>query len=383
MSLPTPTPDALRHSAALCALIREEIDAAGGWIPFSRYMALALYASGLGYYAAGARKFGAAGDFITAPELSPLFAQTLARQVTELMAHSAPHLIEAGAGSGALAVELLLALEQFDAVPDRYDILELSPDLIERQRERLAASAPHLASRVRWLEALPETFSGVVIGNEVLDAMPTERVIWREDGIFSLGVAVSEDRFIWQARPAEGTLLAAAQALASALPKPYESETPLAASAWVRSWGTIIERGALLLIDYGFPAAEFYHPDRSQGTLKCHYRHHALDDPFFHPGLVDITTHVDFTAIAQAGADAGLEVLGYTSQANFLLNCGLLEVMQHSPGEDAQASARQSHAANMLLSPAEMGELFKVIALGRGVGGPLMGFSRGDRTHRL
>lgn len=382
MTLPTPDPIALKISAALTEHIAAEIDAAGGWISFARYMELALYAPGLGYYAAGSRKLGAAGDFITAPELSPLFARTLSREIAELLSGSAPHLIEVGAGSGALAVELLLALEALGALPERYDILELSADLIERQRESIASRAPHLASRVHWLNGLPPTFSGVVIGNEVLDAMPAERVCWREEGIFCRGVAREGNAFIWQDRPAEGALLAAAESLAPGLPRPYVSEINLAASAWVRGWGSILNRGALLLIDYGFPAAEFYHPDRAQGTLMCHYRHHSLDDPFFYPGLSDITTHVDFTAVAQAAVDGGLEVLGYTSQANFLMNCGVLELMGNGP-DDAKARAQQSHAANMLLSPAEMGELFKVIAVGRGVAGPLAGFMRGDRVHRL
>ena len=383
MTLPLPEADAARHSAALTSHITAAISAAGGWISFARYMELALYAPGLGYYSGGARKFGAEGDFITAPEISPLFARTLSRQVADLMAQSSAHLIEAGAGSGALAVELLLTLEGMGAQPERYDILDLSADLIERQREALAARAPHLLPRVRWLDRLPEKFSGVVIGNEVLDAMPAERVCWREDGIFCRGVALNNERFTWQDRPAQGALLAAAQALAPTLPTPYVSEINLAANAWVRGWGDIIERGALLLVDYGFPAAEFYHPDRSQGTLMCHYRHHTLDDPFFYPGLSDITTHVDFTAVAQAAADGGLDVLGYTSQASFLMNCGMLEVMGQTTTDDAKAQAKQSHAANMLLSPAEMGELFKVIGLGRGIDAPLAGFARGDRTHRL
>ncbi|MEY3201927.1 MAG: hypothetical protein RIR70_1477, partial [Pseudomonadota bacterium] len=378
-----PSADAARHSDALCQHIRADIVAQGGWISFARYMALALYAPGLGYYAAGAQKFGAAGDFITAPELSPLFARTLARQVAQIMAGSAPCIIEAGAGSGVLAVEMLLALEALGALPERYEILELSAELIARQRDLITQRAGHLAHRVHWLDALPQKFSGVVIGNEVLDAMPAERVCWRDEAIFCVGVALEGERLAWAERPAESALLQAAQALSPQLPKPYQSEINLAASAWVRGWGERIERGALLLIDYGFPAAEFYHPERNQGTLMCHYRHHALDDAFFYPGLTDITTHVDFTAIAQAAVDSGMEVLGYTSQANFLMNCGVLEVMNDGATDDPKTRARQSHAANMLLSPAEMGELFKVIAVGRGVIAPLMGFSRGDRVHRL
>lgn len=381
MNLPTPSPDAHAHSEALCQHLSNEIDAAGGWLPFSRYMALALYSPGLGYYSGGAHKFGHRGDFVTAPELSPLFARTLARQVAPLMAHSAAHLLEAGAGTGALAADLLLALEDLSALPERYDILELSAELKARQRTTIGERAAHLLDRVRWLDRLPTRFSGVVIGNEVLDAMPVDCVTWGERGIGCQGVARAGQGFAWQARPADGALLAAAQHLAP--PRPYTSEIGLAARAWVGAWGEILEHGALLLIDYGFPAAEFYHPDRATGTLMCHYRHHAHTDPFCWPGLTDITAHVDFTAMAQAAFDSGLEVLGYTSQATFLMNCGVLEILERDLPEAPQARAQHTQAANLLLSPAEMGELFKVLAIGRGLPGGLIGFQRGDRTHRL
>ena len=383
MNLPTPALLAQQASAALTRLILDEIDQAGGWIPFSRYMALALFAPGLGYYSGGARKFGTDGDFVTAPEITPLFGHTLARQLAPLMAQSAPHVMEVGAGTGALAADLLLSLEALGSLPARYDILELSAELAERQRETLAARAGHLLDRVHWLTALPTHFSGVVVGNEVLDAMPADSVCWREEGVFCRGVVREGEGFAWAERPAHGALLAGAESLAPGLPLPYTSEIHLASGAWVRSIGAMLSTGAVVLIDYGFPAAEFYHPERSQGTLMCHYRHQAHGDPFQWPGLTDITTHVDFTAIAQAAVDAGLEVLGYTSQASFLMNCGVLSVMEAQPMADAKARAQQSHAVNMLLSPAEMGELFKVIALGRGVDPDLIGFARGDRVHRL
>ncbi|MBI4990167.1 MAG: SAM-dependent methyltransferase [Rhodocyclales bacterium] len=382
MSLPLPDTAAAESSARLVARIVAEIDKAGGWIPFSRFMELALYAPGLGYYSGGARKFGGAGDFVTAPELSPLFAQTLAAQVAQLMAASAPHLLEAGAGSGALALGLLLELERRGALPEHYDILELSGELRARQQETLARGAPHLAGRVRWLDALPESFSGAVVANELLDALPVDIVAWREEGIFERGVALEDGAFAWRERPAAGALLAVSQGLTFVRP-PYVSEINLAARAWIAEWGRILQCGALLLIDYGFPQREYYHPQRAEGTLMCHYRHHAHGDPFWLPGLNDITAHVDFTAVAEVGHDAGLDVLGYTSQAQFLLNCGLAQLLEQRQADGATAYAALASGAQKLISPAEMGELFKVLALGKGIGEPLLGFAHGDRCHAL
>ncbi|MBA3902125.1 MAG: hypothetical protein C0522_00370 [Rhodocyclaceae bacterium] len=382
MSLPTPDPAALAHSNRLRDHIRHAIRQAGGWISFARYMDLALYAPGLGYYSGGARKFGASGDFVTAPELSPLFAQTLAAQVAQIMATSAPNIVEAGAGSGALAAGLLQELARQGSLPERYAIIELSGELRERQRENIAGRAPELAGRVAWLDTLPESFSGAVLGNELLDALPTHVVAWREDGIAERGVALDDtDRFVWRERPAESALLAAAQALP--VEPPYVSEINLAARAWAAEWGRILQRGALLLIDYGFPRREYYHPQRAEGTLMCHYRHHAHGDPFWLPGLNDITAHVDFTSIIEAGHDAGLELLGYTSQAQFLLNCGMTDMLARSRPEDTARYLPLAAAAQKLISPSEMGELFKVMALGRGIDEPLVGFLRGDRGAAL
>ena len=381
-SLPRPDPAALAASASLVRHIAGEIAAGGGWIPFSQFMALALYAPGLGYYSGGAQKFGAAGDFITAPELTPLFARSLAVQAAEIMAASASDIIEVGAGSGILAAELLLALAAADALPAHYRILELSAELQERQRQTLAARAPHLAGRVEWLTHLPQSFSGLVIGNEVLDAMPVSLVSWTEAGIFERGVVEAEGTpFAWQDRPAQGAVLAAAQALE--VEAPCLSEIALAAAAWVSEWGRIIDRGALLLIDYGYPQREYYHAMRSRGTLLCHYRHHHHEDPLWLPGLNDITAHVDFTAIAGAAFDAGLEVLGYTTQAQFLLNCGITDLLAGLLDQGDRIYLSASRAVGKLLSPAEMGEQFKVIALGRGIAPALRGFSQGDRCHAL
>ncbi len=377
--LPIPPAAALELSARLHALIREDIAAAGGWISFARYMELALYAPGLGYYSAGSRKLGPAGDFVTAPELSPLFGRALARQLAELRQQDLPDILELGAGSGALAAVLLAELAALDALPERYAILELSADLRERQRRHLLTTVPHLAGRVQWLDALPEQFSGVILGNEVLDAVPAQRIRSDDGAIAELGVRVVDHELVWAQQPAGDALAAAARALN--LPDDYETELNPAADALVGSLAQRLKRGILLFIDYGFPAHEFYHPQRNRGTLMCHYRHHAHADPFLWVGLQDITTHVDFSAIAQAGA--GLDLLGYTGQAQFLINCGITELLAAVPATDAARYAPLAAQAQKLLSPAEMGELFKVIALGRDIAVPLLGFRRGDRSHML
>lgn len=389
-TLPEPSAEARAASIALCERIAAEIQAAGGWIPFSRYMELALYTPGLGYYSGGAQKFGAAGDFITSPEITPLFSRTLAIPATQIMAQSTQRILEIGAGSGALAVELLLELERLDNLPDEYLILDLSGELRARQQATLRERTPQLLGRVVWIDTLPQKFSGLVLGNEVLDAMPAALVEWHDDespqipGIAERGVMLDDQGgFVWANRPAQGVLLQAAQGLGIEGPYPYLSEIGLAASSWVAEWGRRLECGALLLIDYGFPRPEFYHPQRSNGTLRCHYRHHAHDNPFWWPGLNDITTHVDFTAIAEAGFDAGLDVLGYTTQARYLLNCGITEVLGRLSGDGEKAYLGAARKVDKLISPNEMGELFKVIALGRGLKRPLAGFTTGDRLHTL
>ncbi|MDR2165611.1 MAG: SAM-dependent methyltransferase [Zoogloeaceae bacterium] len=386
-TLPLPSPSAQARSTRLEAEILRRIDAAGGWISFADYMDAALYAPGLGYYAADMQKFGAHGDFITAPELTPLFATALARQAAEIMQMSAPAILEFGAGSGRLAVDLLLALEACAVLPERYAILEVSADLRRRQEALLQQHAPHLAARVAWLVRPPETFSGLVLANEVLDAMPVHCVVWREDGIREKGVAAESGRFLWRERLARGRLMAVARKLVPnlphALPPDFTSEISLVAPAWVAAWGKRLARGALLLLDYGFPRREFYHPQRATGTLMCHYRHHAHPDPFYLPGLQDITAHVDFTALAEAAFDAGLDVLGYTDQARFLVNCGILEALATARALGARPCVEASAAVQTLILPQEMGELFKVIAFGKGIASPLGGFRQGDRTHAL
>lgn len=395
LKLPKPDPDALAYSAALKHRIGDEIESAGGWIGFDRFMELALYAPGMGYYSGGAHKFGAAGDFVTAPEISSAFSRTLAAQAAQILALSAPQMIEVGAGSGRLAADLLLELEGRATLPERYGILELSGELRERQRATIGQRAAHLLERVDWLERLPEHFDGLVLANEVLDAMQVHLVCWgKEDdeceessdpAIFERGVGLENNEFVWLDRPAKGRVLERAQALSVEYPQApgYLSEIGLASSDWTAAWGSILGQGALLLIDYGFPRHEYYHGQRDSGTLMCHYRHHAHGEPFFLPGLQDITAHVDFTAIVESGFAAGLDMLGYTTQAAFLLNCGLTEILARTPVDDYSNYLPQAQAAQTLISPAEMGELFKVIALGKGIDEKLIGFAQGDRSATL
>jgi SAM-dependent MidA family methyltransferase len=338
--------------------LRAEIAANGGWIPFARYMERAVQA----YYGRSDRQFGRGGDFVTAPELGSLFARTLARQIRSL---EGP-ILEIGAGSGALAHTLLA-----QGLEREYSILETSAALRRLQAGRLGAS-------VKFLDRLPERFRGVVIANEVVDALPVHAVRWTEDGILERGVGSS---LTWEDRPAHGALLEAARALD--VPVPYESEIGLAGRAWMRSVAERLERGVLFVIDYGFPRHEYYHPQRAMGTLMSHSRHRTRADPFERPGEQDLTAHVDFSALADAARAAGLEVLGYANQAQFLVNCGITDVLAEANLDNALHYAPLAAEANLLLSPAEMGELFKVLAVGRGIDAPLLGFSRGDRSHTL
>lgn len=337
--------------------LRREIAAAGGWISFARYMEMVLQV----YYGRDDRQFGARGDFVTAPELGSLFGRTLARQLAQL---DGP-ILELGAGSGALAATLLKALQR------EYLILETSAALRNRQAARLG-------ERVKFIDRLPESFRGVIIANEVVDAMPVHAVGWRQQSIVERGVS---ENLAWEERPASGALLEEARKIA--VPAPYDSELGLAGQAWLRTLAGHLAEGVVLVIDYGFTHAEYYHPQRAMGTLMCHARHRAHGDPFERPGEQDITAHVDFSALAHAAREGGLAVLGYATQAQFLVNCGITEVLAEVNVENALHYAPIAAEAQLLLSPAEMGELFKVLAAGRGVPGPLLGFSRGDRAHTL
>jgi SAM-dependent MidA family methyltransferase len=381
-ALPDPRPEERDLSDALTAHIRAEIMRSNGAIPFARFMELALYAPALGYYSAGKPKFGAHGDFITAPELGSVFARCLARQCAQVLAATGGDILEAGAGSGALAANLLLELERLGQLPERYLIVELSSELRDRQRATLAQRAPHLVGRASWQDTLPAPgFRGVALGNELLDAMPVARFRVGHDTVNELYVGWEENRFVW--REGKATAALRERVLMLGLPEDYESEVGFAAEGWVRSIGDTLTHGVVLLIDYGFPRAEFYHPQRDRGTLMCHYRHRAHSDPLILVGLQDITAHVDFTAIAEAGMDAGLSLLGYASQAMFLLGSGLDDVAATSNTEDVRGQATLANEIKKLTLPHEMGELFKVIALGRNFDQPLVGFRLQDRRASL
>jgi SAM-dependent MidA family methyltransferase len=364
--LPAPGPDAHAHSARVVVQLGAAIDAAGGAVDFARYLDLVLYAPGLGYYSAGATRFGGAGDFVTAPELGPAFAGSLAAVARRLAAElPALTILEFGAGSGALAAELLRALA--DAPPARYLILEVSADLRARQRERLAAEVPALLPRVEWLDAPPATpVDGLVVANEVVDALP-----WHACGLAGgllreRCVTRSGDGFGWVERPAPAHLAAAAAAAgidAGALPDGYRFELRPRAAGFIGTLADCLGRGLALVVDYGGSRRELYHPDRAAGTLRCHYRHHAHDDPFLWPGLQDITAWVDFSALADAARGAGLAVAAYGTQAHFLLATGILERVRADA--DAAGRARAAHEVGRLLLPGELGERFKVLVLGR------------------
>jgi SAM-dependent MidA family methyltransferase len=384
-TLPPPSADERAHIARVLAHLKRTIADADGWISFADYMNAALYAPGLGYYAAGARKFGAGGDFITAPELTPLFGGTLASQLAQVIAQvREPEIIELGPGSGRLCADVLAALARAHALPVCYRLLEVSPELRERQREHLAATVHDYLPRVAWIDMLPERWRGAVLANEVLDALPAHLVARRGGEWLERGVSVDT----------AGGLAFADRALASAglrerararfpATGDYVSELNPTAEALVSSLAQRCEQGLILFIDYGFPAAEYYHPQRDEGTLMAHYRHRALADPFFRPGLVDLTAHVDFSAMARAGVARGMTVAGFATQAQFLVNCGVVDQLAQCGTPESAAYLRAASAVQKLTSPAEMGELIKVLALTRGIDADLVGFRDGDRAHRL
>ena len=382
MSLPIPDPDALAASHDLQRLIAREIEQTGGQIPFSRFMELALYAPRLGYYSGGASKLGASGDFTTAPEITPLFGASLARVAAAIIAQSAPDIIEFGAGTGRLARDVLAELARQGVQINSYTIIELSGELRARQQEALKD-----LPQVRWLDAMPDAFSGVVLANEVLDAMPVELVIRTANGWMRQMVTVQEGAFAFVPAP---LTLALQEQLQRQVPdheqllEGYVTELHPVAAGFMGSLATMFAqgRGAAILLDYGFPAHEYYLDQRLGGTLMCHYRHHAHPDPFYLPGLQDITSHVDFTAMALAAQDAGLDVLAYMSQAAFLLGAGIGELLLENDPEQAASYLPHAKAVQKLVSPAEMGELFKVLVVGKDVQ-LLDAIVRADRTHRL
>ncbi len=377
----TLTPDERAHEARLLEVICAHIAAAGGALPFADFMALALYAPGLGYYSAGARKFGAGGDFTTAPEMSPLFGRCVARQCHEVLDVTGGSILEFGAGTGALAATVLETLAALETLPERYFILEVSADLRARQRERLAQLPAPLAARVAWLDRLPETpLSGVILANEVLDALPCERFVVRSAGAHRLGVGLDAAGALREVELAE--VLELPEGLeAAALPEGYRGELCTALRPWIASLAAILERGLVLACDYGQPRSALYHPDRLDGTLLCHFRHRAHGDPLVNVGVQDLTAWVDFTAVAEAAVDAGLEVAGFATQAAFLLALGIERDVAGETVETARY-ARASEARRLLM-PTEMGESFKAIALTRALDLPLTGFALQDLRSRL
>ena len=385
--LPAPAPQALELSAELSNVIRAEIQAAGGSIPFSRYMELCLYTPGLGYYAAGQRKFGSGGDFVTAPEISSLFGRCLASSCKEVLdSLQGGDILEFGAGSGQLAIDLLGELERQTCLPGRYLILERSAELKQRQQQAIQKKLPQLLDRVVWIDTLPTAgFRGVMLANEVLDAMAVERFQWDGKAAKLFHVSCEGDAFQWRLQQDRDDASAAVESLVSRcqLQPGYISEANTLLSAWLQSVAAVLEQGVMLLLDYGYPRHEYYHPQRSSGTLMCHYRQRAHDDPFLWPGLQDITAHVDFTAVAEAALAADLEVTGYTTQTYFLLDCGLDNLLQQAGPTDSTHYIQLAQQAKTLILPGEMGERFKCIGLTRGLTTTVPGFRLQDYRDRL
>jgi SAM-dependent MidA family methyltransferase len=384
-SLPPLSPAEAAHGDRVAGHLRSLISAAGGWLPFSRFMDAALYAPGLGYYMAGQARFGAGGDFVTAPEISPLFARCLATQVAELLeCTGGGDLVEYGAGSGALAAGLLQALAGIDVLPRRYRIVEISAPLRAQQQARIA-QLPELAQRVEWLDEPPAaTWQGVALANEVLDAMPVDRFRMNVGGCEAIGVVAAGDGFAWQARAADAVLANAVTNLAVTLPDGYVSELRPMLPAWIGAAMAKIGKGALLLIDYGLPRSHYYHASRDGGSLCAFYRHRRVDDVFARTGLQDLTAWVDFTAVAEAARACGLEVAGFATQAHFLASLGIdRELTAALEGANARERLSLTRGASMLLLPGEMGERFKVMALTRAIAGPFTGFSFRDLSASL
>ncbi|MFC1795561.1 class I SAM-dependent methyltransferase [Pseudomonadota bacterium] len=384
VTLPDPPDELKQLSESLCALIREEIRSRGP-IPFSRYMEMALYQPGLGYYSAGLHKLGEAGDFVTSPELGSLFAACLARQIEQVAQQLGEYdILEIGAGSGRLAADLLQLLDE-DQLPARYMILDRSADLRQVQREHIASIAPALLDRVEWLDQAPqEPWQGVLLANEVIDALAVERFQASDStGLEQLCVGHTHNGFQWESRPAPSYLADALDALGVEFPGLYRSEINLQLLPWLEAMTAGMQRGLALFIDYGYPRREYYLDQRNDGTLICHYRHRAHDDVFFWPGLQDITAFVDFTLLAEASVQCGLELEGYTSQAMFLLGCGLDEVLAEQTALSKDGGLALNAQVRHLTLPGMMGERFQVMGLSRDLGLELKGFSLLDLSHRL
>jgi len=385
LTLPEPTAIEQAHSEKLASSIVEEIEQSGS-IPFSRYMEMALYQPGLGYYVAGATKFGAAGDFITAPEISPLFGMCIANQAVEVIQQIGANasILEIGAGSGVLAVTILRHLDAQGSLPENYFILEVSPELKLRQKKMLEQEVPALCERVIWLETLEEfSMQGMVVANEVLDAMPVSCFEVTEDQIYERHI-VFDGRFNWQSEVANETLRKQVKDLSLSFSSSvYQSELNLNIRPWLESLAVVLLSGVVLLVDYGYQQHEYYHPERNEGTLLAHYRHQVVDDPFVYPGLMDITANVDFTAAAQAAVESGFEVSGYTTHAYFLLGAGIDQLFLRCSSDSEQKQLEYSQQVKRLTLPSEMGERFKVLGINRHFDHRLSAFNFKDLTHKL
>jgi len=389
LDLPLPDADALASSQTLVERIRMEILDHDGRISFARYMELALYTPSLGYYSGGCQKFGVAGDFITAPEISSMFSECLSHQIRQVLTGLAvsdkAYILEVGAGSGQMAADILTSLEQHGVLPVQYLILELSAELKQRQYETLQKLAPQLLSRVVWIEQLPEPgFCGVVVANELLDAMPVHKFLFKENRLHECYVTWADNHLEWVLGDVSSPdIELRVTSFQNDFVAGYTSEVNLAASAWIHTVGRCLSRGMILIIDYGYPRREYYHAQRISGTLMCHYRHRMHDDPLVYPGLQDITAHIDFTAIAESALNADLTISGYTTQAHFLLDCGLADVAEKRFSEDTKQQITISTQIKKLTLPNEMGEVVKVMALTRDYSTALMGFRTQDLRAKL
>ncbi|HEX5788483.1 MAG TPA: SAM-dependent methyltransferase [Woeseiaceae bacterium] len=388
--LPPPDETSARHSARCAEHIRERIRAAGGSLSFREFMHEALYAPGLGYYAAGTAKFGRAGDFVTAPEVSPLFGRVLASVVADVLATlGGGDILEFGAGSGRLAVDVLRRLEETGRLPDRYAILEVSAELRDRQARLFEQELPGLRGRIRWLERLPESHRGVVIANEVLDALPVERFTV-DGGVRQLRVAAAGEGFAWTDVPAPRSLGNAVRTIEAALGRElengYTSEVSPLLGPWIGAVADCLDTGAVLLFDYGASRREYYAPDRSGGWLRCHFRHHAHSDPLVLPGIQDLSAWVEFTAVAEAARGAGLDIGGYVTQAQFLLSGGIVDELTSALAAmppSSRTAVELASQVKMLTLPGQMGERFKCLGLVRDLQSLPPALTTQDRTHTL
>ena len=387
--LPTPDQDALIQSEKLIERVKQALHEQGGAIGFDDYMNMALYEPGLGYYSAGSRKFGSEGDFVTAPELSPIYSRCLANQCAQVLNElGTGTILELGAGTGAMARDLLLELEKQNSLPDKYLILEVSADLKQRQQDVLKENIPHLFERVVWLDTLPEeSISGVILANEVLDALPVKRFKKSSTGFKEMKVGFGDNQFDWVESDVEDSLLKSLGRLegdlSTSFPENYTSEINARLDQWLSGLEKVLNKGVMLFIDYGYPAAEYYHPERMDGSLLCHYRHRVHADPFYQPGLQDITSSVNFTAVAECADSIGLHVSGYTNQTYFLFGCGLEELLADMNQLDIKAQTKIAQQVRVLTMPEEMGERFKVMALTKEYDPALKGFALMDQRVRL